>query len=126
VLVPDNASTASNQISMTSRARDVNPAYAEFLEYYQTAAVPARAYRPRDKGNVEAGVKIVTNWVIHYLADQVFVSLDDMNAAIAEQVEAINDRTPFRGEARSRRAWFDEYERSELLELPARRWEPVV
>lgn len=126
IVVPDNASTASNQISATSRARDVNPAYAEFLEYYQSAAVPARAYRPKDKGNVEAGVKIVTNWVIHYLADRVFVTLDDLNAAITEQIEAINDRTPFRGEPRNRRAWFEEHERAELLKLPAARWEPVV
>lgn len=126
VVVPDNASTASNQISKTERARDVNPAYAEFLEYYRTAAVPARAYRPRDKGHVESGVKVVTNWVIHYLADQVFSSLDDLNEAIVTQIEAINHRTPFRGEARSRRDWFEEHERSELLDLPTQRWEPVV
>ncbi len=74
VVVPDNASTASNQISKAERARDVNVAYAEFLEYYRTAAVPTRAYKPRDKGNVEAGVKVVTNWVIHYLADRTFAS----------------------------------------------------
>jgi len=126
VVVPDNASTASNQISKTERARDVNPAYAEFLEYYRTAAVPARAYRPRDKGHVESGVKVVTNWVIHYLADQVFSSLDDLNEAIVTQIEAINHRIPFRGEARSRRDWFEEHERSELLDLPTQCWEPVV
>lgn len=126
VVVPDNASTASNQTSKASRARDVNPAYAEFLEHYQTAAVPARAYRPRDKRNVESGVKIVTNWVIHYLADQVFVSLDDLNAAIAAQIDVINARTPFRGESRSRRDWLEELERSEILELPATRWESVA
>lgn len=40
LVVPDNASTASNQISKGSRARDVNAAYAEFLQYYQCAAVP--------------------------------------------------------------------------------------
>lgn len=126
IVVPDNASTASNQISSSSRAREVNPAYAEFLEYHQTAAVPARAYRPRDKGNVEAGVKVVTNWVIHFLEGRVFVTLDDLNAAIAEQVEVINSRVPFRGESRSRRDWFEELERAELLDLPEHRWEPVV
>lgn len=57
---------------------------------------PPRAYRPRDKGNVEAGVKVVTNWVIHFLEGRVFVTLDDLNAAIAEQVEVINSRVPFR------------------------------
>ena len=126
VVVPDNASTASNQISKADRARDVNAAYAEFLEYYRTAAVPTRASRPREKGNVEAGVKVVTNWVIHFLADRTFASLDELNAAIAEQVEVINSRTPFRGEARSRREWFEDVERQELLDLPAQRWEPVA
>ena len=47
---------------------------------------------PRDKGMSEAGVKVVTNWVIHYLADRTFASLDEVNAAIAEQVEVINGR----------------------------------
>ena len=126
VIVPDNASTASNQISKAERARDVNVAYAEFLEYYRTAAVPTRAYRPRDKGNVEAGVKVVTNWVIHYLADRTFASLDELNDAIAAQVEVINGRTPFRGETRNRRDWFEQSERHELLDLPEQRWEPVA
>lgn len=126
VLIPDNASTASNQISRTDRARDVNSSYADFLEYYGAAAVPTRAYRPREKGNVEAGVKVVTNWVIHFLADRVFASLDDLNDAVAAQVETINDKTPFRGEARSRRHWFTEHEQGELIALPPRRWEPVV
>ncbi len=126
VVVPDNASTASNQISKAERARDVSLAYAEFLEYYRTAAVPTRTARPRDKGHVEAGVKVVTNWVIHYLADRTFASLDELNDAIAAQVEIINDRTPFRGEARSRRDWFEQSERHELIELPEQRWEPVA
>ncbi len=126
LVVPDNASTASKQISRASRARDVNDSYAEFLAHYRTAAVPTRSAAPRDKGHVEAGVKVVTNWVIHYLADQMFASLDDLNEAIGERVEWINHRTPFRGEQRSRMDWFDEVERAELLELPARRWEPVV
>ena len=126
VIVPDNASTASNQISRTEKARDVNSSYAQFLEYYGTAAVPTRSYRPRDKGNVEAGVKVVTNWVIHYLEGRVFASPDDLNAAVAVQVDAINDRTPFRGERRSRRDWFTELEQGQLIPLPASRWEPVI
>ena len=126
VIVPDNASTASNQISKTERARDVNRDYADFLEYYRTAAVPTRSRAPRDKGHVEAGVKVVTNWVIHFLAERTFASLDELNAAVAEQVDAINERTPFRGEPRSRRDWFDEVEQGELLDLPGQPWRPVV
>lgn len=84
------------------------------------------AHHHGEKGNVEAGVKVVTNWVIHYLADRVFASLDELNAAVAAQVGVINDRTPFRGEGKSRRDWFTEHERGELISLPARRWEPVI
>ena len=126
VIVPDNASTASNQISRAESARDVNASYAEFLEYHGSAAVPARAHSPRHKGNVEAGVKVVTNWIIHYLSERVFVTLDELNEAVAERVEWINQKTPFRGEPRSRQDWFDERERAELIGLPAQRWQPVL
>jgi transposase len=126
VIVPDNASTASNQISRTERARDVNTSYSDFLQHYGAAAVPTRSNRPRDKGNAEAGVKVITNWVIHFLADRVFASLDNLNDAVAAQVEEINDRKPFRGERQSRRDWFEAYERDGLIALPERRWEPVT
>jgi len=125
VIVPDNASTASNQINRYDKARDVNQSYAAFLEHYGCAAAPTRAAAPKEKGNVEAGVNVVTNWVIHFLADRRFADLDELNEAIAEQVEVINSRTPFRGEARSRRAWYQETERAELVELPAQRWQQV-
>ena len=74
---------------------------------------------------MEAGVKVVTNWVIHALADRRFADLDELNEAIAERVEVINDRTPFRGEQRSRRGWFLETEQAELMTLPEQRWEQV-
>lgn len=90
VIIPDNASTASNQISRGDRARDVNREYRDFLEYHHTAAVPTRSAAPRDKGNVEAGVKVVTNWVIGRLADRRFASLDDLNEAI--RIGRINAR----------------------------------
>lgn len=126
VIVPDNASTASNQIARGDRAREVNREYRDFLEYHRTAAVPARPVRPKDKGNVEAGVKVVTNWVIGRLADRRFASLDDLNEAIAAEVEAINDRVPFRGQKTSRRELFTEHEQSQLIALPEARWQPVI
>ena len=126
VIVPDNASTASNQIARGDRAREVNREYRDFLEYHRTAAVPTRPVRPKDKGNVEAGVKVVTNWVIGRLADRRFASLDDLNEAIAAEVESINDRIPFRGQKTSRRELFTEHEKSELIALPEARWQPVI
>lgn len=126
VIIPDNASTASNQIARGDTARDVNATYRDFLEYHRTAAVPTRAVKPQDKGNVEAGVKIVTSWVIKRLADRRFADLDELNDAVTDHVTAINTRTPFRGQHISRRELFDEHERGELLGLPQSRWEPVM
>lgn len=127
VIIPDNTSTASNQIAKGDRTRDVNEAYEEFLEYYNTAAVPTRSNTPQDKGNVEAGVKVVTHEVIHFLADRQFASLDELNAAIIARVDYVNGRTPFRGDNhRSRRDLFEEHERHELLALPEQAWQPVI
>lgn len=125
VIIPDNASTASNTISRYENVREVNQSYSVFLEHYQTAAVPTEPYRPQHKGNVESGVQVVTNWIIHYLDDQRFASMDDLNDAVAERVEWLNERTPFRGEPRSRRQWFEEDERHELMDLPEQRWQQV-
>lgn len=66
VIIPDNASTASNQIATGDLARQVNQAYEEFLAYYSTAAVPTDANAPQQKGNVEAGVKVVTHDMIQF------------------------------------------------------------
>ncbi|MGP4998048.1 hypothetical protein ACTXJM_10000 [Corynebacterium variabile] len=71
-------------------------------------------------------MKIVTDRVIHYLAEAMFTTIDDLNTAVAEQVDAINDRTPFRGEARSRSAWFTDAEAGELLDLLDQPWVDVT
>ncbi|MBP0645538.1 IS21 family transposase, partial [Mycobacterium tuberculosis] len=55
-----------------------------------------------------------------------FASLDDLNEAIAAEVEVINDRIPFRGQKTSRRELFTEHEQSELIALPEVRWQPVI
>jgi hypothetical protein len=75
---------------------------------------------------IEAGVKVVTNWVIGRLADRRFASLEDLNEAIAAEVEAINDRIPFRGQKTSRRELFTEHEQTELIALPEVHWQPVI
>ncbi|NWN88258.1 MAG: IS21 family transposase [Micrococcaceae bacterium] len=127
VVIPDNTSTASNQITKGDRAREVNQAYEEFLAYYTTAAVPTNPNAPQEKGNVEAGVKVVTHEIIQFLADRRFASLDELNAAIGQRVDFINARTPFRGNQEvSRQDLFEEHERHALLHLPEQQWQPVV
>jgi transposase len=100
----------------------VNRTYAEMAAHYDTAIIPARPYRARDKAKVEVAVQIATRFIIAKLRNRQFFSLSALNAAIVELVAQINDRVS-RHLGASRRALFEELERSALKPLPA---EPYV
>lgn len=100
----------------------VNRTYAELAAHYNTAIVPARPYRARDKAKVEVAVQIATRFIIAKLRNRQFFSLPALNAAIAELVAQINNRAS-RHLGASRRVLFEELERSALKPLPA---EPYV
>jgi transposase len=100
----------------------VNRTYAEMAAHYNTAIVPARPYRARDKAKVEVAVQVATRFVIAKLRNRQFFSLSTLNAAIAELVAEINNRAS-RHLGASRRALFEDLERSALKPLPA---EPYV
>jgi transposase len=100
----------------------VNRAYAEMAAHYNTAVVPARPYRARDKAKVEVAVQIATRFIIAKLRNRQFFTLAELNTAIAELVTQINDRVT-RHLGASRRALFEELERSALKPMPV---EPYV
>ena len=100
----------------------VNRTYAEMAAHYDTAIVPARPYKPRDKAKVEVGVQLATRWIIAKLRKRTFFSLAELNAAIAVEVAALNARVT-RHLGASRTALFEEIERPALKPLPA---EPYV
>jgi transposase len=96
---------------------DVNATYAEMAAHYGVAILPARAYRPRDKAKVEAGVLLAERWIIAKLRHSRFGSLAEANAAIRACVEVINER-PFKKLDGSRKSVFVELERPALRPLP--------
>ena len=100
----------------------VNRSYAEMAAHYDTAIVPARPYKPRDKAKVEVAVLLATRWIIAKLRNRQFFSLAELNAAIAVEVAALNARVT-RHLGASRQALFEELERPALKPLPA---EPYV
>jgi transposase len=61
----------------------VNRTYAEMAAHYDTAVVPARPYKPRDKAKVEVAVQVATRWIIAKLRNRRFFTLAALNAAIA-------------------------------------------
>lgn len=119
-LVTDNLKSA---VTKSSRYEpQVNEAFADFAEHYETAVLPTRAYRPRDKAIVENAVRIIYTRVFAPLRNSIFHSRADINRAISELLKTHNDR-PFRGREYSRRSLFGEVERQELGPLPSKRYE---
>lgn len=52
-IVPDNASTATNQVIRGATVREVNERYQQFAEFYGCGITPARPGKPREKAHVE-------------------------------------------------------------------------
>jgi len=49
-------------------------------------------YKPRDKAKVEVGVQVVQRWILARLRNRRFFSLVELNRAIRELVDQLNDR----------------------------------
>ena len=95
----------------------VNRTYADMASHYGTAVIPARPYKPRDKAKVEVGVQVVQRWILARLRNRRFFSLAELNQAIRELVDDLNDR-PMRGWGTTRRALYEQLDRPALRELP--------
>jgi len=85
--------------------------------HYDTAVIPARPYKPRDKAKVEVGVQVVQRWILARLRNRRFFSLAELNRAIRELVDQLNDR-PMRGWGTTRRALYEQVDRPALQQLP--------
>ena len=73
--------------------------------HYGLAGVPARPAKPRAKAKVEAAVLVVERWILAVLRQRQFFSLGELDEAIAELLERLNNR-PFRKREGTRlRAW---------------------
>jgi transposase len=116
LLVPDNPKVAV--IKACFYDPQVNRTYAEMAAHYDTAVLPARPRRPRDKAKVEAAVRIVERWLLGRLRHRRFHSLAEVNAAIAELLIRLNDQRVLRHVGRTRRQLFDEIDAPRLKPLP--------
>ncbi|MHC1759188.1 MAG: IS21 family transposase [Negativicutes bacterium] len=120
ILVPDNLKTGVEKTSWFSPL--INKVYHEMAEHYDTAVIPARVRRPKDKPNAEGSVKNVSTWILAALRNQKFFSLTELNASIRDKLLALNSR-PFQKKEGSRLSVFLEEEKPMLLPLPAAPYE---
>ena len=118
ILVPDNTGTAVNHKRSDWYTKELNTTYHEMAEHYNTAVIPARVRKPRDKPNVEGSVGKISTWIVAALRDQVFFSLAELNKAIKEKLKEFNSR-PFQKKEGSRLSLFLGEEMPLLAPLPA-------
>jgi len=88
ILVPDNLRTG---ITVNSREETVvNRTYQEMAEHYDTAVLPARPKKPRDKPSAESGVGDISIWIIAALRNNQFFTLKELNDGIREKLTEYN------------------------------------
>jgi transposase len=95
----------------------VNRTYAEMAAHYNTAVVPARPRKPRDKAKAEVAVQVAQRWIVARLRNRRFFSLSELNEAIRDLLDRLNGRVT-RHLGASRRALFEDLERPALKSLP--------
>jgi transposase len=96
---------------------DLNPGYAELAAHYGTAIVPARPNHPKDKAIVEGAVKLLMRYCRFRYRRTTFISLAQVNQALAECTLRINARRHTRFGV-SRRERFEALEKAALKPLP--------
>lgn len=124
ILVPDNTKTAviHNKGWYTQK---LNATYHEMAEHYNTAVIPARVRKPKDKPNAEGSVGHISTWITAALRNEQFFSLAELNIAIREKLEAFNARD-FQKKEGSRLSLFRDEELPFLSPLPTTSYELAV
>jgi len=120
VVIPDNLKAGVTHPCYYEP--DLNPTYLDMATHYGTAVIPARLRRPRDKAKVESAVGVVERQVLAPLRNRTFFNLTELNRAIRQLVDKLNDK-PFQKLEGSRRSLFEELDRPALKPLPGRRYE---
>lgn len=123
LLIPDNLKTGVT--ANTRYDTIVNKSYQEMAEYYDTAIVPARVRRPKDKSLAEGTVKFATTWIIAALRNRKFFSIEEVKTAVAEKLEELN-RIPFKKREGCRYSAYIDEEKEFMKQLPITPYEPAV
>ena len=115
LLVPDNLKSCSTKACRYEP--EINNTYTEMVIHYNTAVLPARPIKPRDKAKAESGVQLVGRWILAKLRHQKFFSLFELNQAIAKLLIELNAK-PFQKLPGSRLSQFEAIDKPALKPLP--------
>jgi transposase len=117
--------TVDNQKAAVNQAHwydpDVNPTFVDFANHWGFAVIPARPYRPRDKGANESGIGVIQKQFYQEVRGQKFYELVELNGTFREYLERLNGGV-MKDWGVSRRDRF-EGERLLLKACPIANWE---
>lgn len=119
ITVPDQTRTAVKKPCWYDP--EPNETYREMARHYNTAIIPARPGKPRDKAKVESAVLVAQRWILAALRNHTFFSIAQANEAIWEKLEELNGRK-FQKLNCSRRELYETLDRGALRPLPTKRY----
>lgn len=123
LLIPDNLRTG---VTRNTRYETlINKSYYEMAEHYETAVVPARVEKPKDKSHAEGSVRFATTWIIAALRNRKFLSFEELTEAVSEKLTALNEMS-FKSRAGNRVTAYLNEEKAFMKQLPAYPYEPAV
>ena len=120
MIVPDNFKAAVTKANRYEPR--INDIFLDMAIYYGMTVMPARAGKPKDKAKVERGVNIVYQRVFAVLRNKIFGSLHELNLAVQEEIEKLNNRL-MKQEGCTRRQRFELNEKALLMPLPPEPYE---
>jgi transposase len=119
LLVPDNLKAA---VTKTDRYEPkLNDSYRKLAYHYQTAVMPARPYKPKDKAKAENAVLIVERWIMMRLRNKTFYTFKELNLAIRELMHSLNQRQ-MKQLGTTRLELFNQLDKPALKPLPSERY----
>ena len=87
--------TVDNQKAAIDQAHwydpDVNPAFVDFANHWGFAVIPARPYKPRDKGANESAIGVIQRQFFQEVREKTFYSLEELNSSFREYLERLNN-----------------------------------
>jgi len=116
LLVPDNLRSAVTRANRYAPVLNEN--YARMARHYNTAIMPARPYKPKDKSKAENAVLIVERWILMRLRHDHFYTLSSLNQRIRELLVELNHRQQ-RVHPGSRHELYIRLDKPALMPLPA-------
>jgi transposase len=115
LLVPDNLKSAVTKADRYEP--ELNRDYVKMAEHYGCAIMPTRSAKPKDKGLVENGVKLVQRWIMARLRHHTFFSIAQINRSINALMPIYYNKV-IKHLGKSRQELFDTIDKPALKLLP--------